>query len=179
MKEGNNDNSEQTEESLTNEENNISDMNRDEKSSIEASIQNQFNELKREYLNTRSNFVNRLLVFICIVLVFFTIAIPTITALAAYFAYVKFEEAQTQMQSRLNDAKNFALAAEKNASDAAQSLKIIREHQAKIKEIVSKLTSKDFSNPNTIAILNTTVQDIVQNPDLSLEDKAILEAYRL
>lgn len=179
MKEVNNDESKQKEETFTNEEGNISDMNRDEKSSIETSIQNQFNELKREYLNTRSNFVNRLLVFICIVLVFFTIAIPTITALAAYFAYVKFEEAQTQMQSRLNDAENFAIAAEKNANDAAQSLKIIKEHQGKIKEIVSKLTSKDFDNPNTTTILNATVQDILQNPELSLEDKAIIEAYRL
>lgn len=167
------------EESMINEDNSVAAKNPNATSSIETSIQNQFNELKREYLNTRSNFVNRLLVFICIVLVFFTIAIPTITAIAAYFAYVKFEEAQTQMQNRLNDAKNFAITAEKSANESAESLKVIKEHQAKIKVIVSKLTSKDFSNPTKASILNTTLQDIIQNPDLTLEDRATLEAYKL
>ncbi len=179
MKDTNNNKNKQNEEALTNAENSVADTKPDATTSIETSIQNQFNELKSEYLNTRSNFVNRLLVFICIVLVFFTIAIPAITAIAAYFVYFKFEEAQTQMQNNLNEAKNFAITAETSANEAAQSLKVIKEHQVKIKEIVSKLTSKDFSNPNKATILNTTLQEIIQNPELTLEDKATLEAYSL
>ena len=75
-----------------------SDNNPEVEPTIDTSIQHEFNELKREYLNDRSNSINRLLVFICIVLVFFTIMIPIVTGIAAYLVYEKFESIQSQMQ---------------------------------------------------------------------------------
>ncbi len=156
-----------------------SDNNPEVEPTIDTSIQHEFNELKREYLNDRSNLINRLLVFICIVLVFFTIMIPIVTGIAAYLVYEKFESIQSQMQNRVNEASKQATEAEKHAKAAALSLKEIENHQAKLKEIISKLTSKDFNNPNKVEIFKTTIEDIQQNSDLSLEDKAIVEAYRL
>ena len=82
-------------------------------------------------------------------------------------------------KNRVNEASKQATEAEKHAKAAALSLKEIENHQAKLKEIISKLTSKDFNNPNKVEIFKTTIEDIQQNSDLSLEDKAIIEAYRL
>ncbi len=151
----------------------------DKNPEIDTSIQHQFNELKREYLNDRSSSMHRLLVFICIVLVFFTIIIPVVTGIAAYFVYERFEDVQSQMLKQVNEASKQATAAEKHAKEVAQALKEIKEHQSKLKEIVSKLTSKDFSNPNKVEIFRTTIEDILKNPELSLEDKAIIEVYKL
>lgn len=151
----------------------------DEKPEVDPSIHQQFNELKREYLNDRSNSINRLLALICIVLVIFTIMIPIVTGIAAYLVYGKFVSIQSQMLVHVNEAGKQATEAEKHAKAAALSLKEIENHQTKLKEILSKLTSKDFNNPNKVEILKTTLADIQQNPDLSLEDKAVIEVYRL
>jgi tetratricopeptide (TPR) repeat protein len=170
---------EQTPEPPIDEATESSDNNPEVEPTIDTSIQHDFNELKREYLNDRSNLINRLLVFICIVLVFFTIMIPIVTGIAAYLVYEKFESIQSQMLNRVNEASRQATEAEKHAKAAALSLKEIENHQAKLKAIISKLTSKDFNNPNKVEIFKTTIEDIQQNSDLSLENKAIIEAYRL
>lgn len=169
----------QTPESPIDKATNSSGKKPEAESSVSLTIQQQFNQLKREYLNDRSNSMNRLLVFICIVLVFFMVMIPVVTGIAAYFIYQKYDELQSQMLSRVNEAKNQATEAEKHANAAAQSLKEIKKYQTKLKEIVSKLTSKDFSNPNKVEIFKTTIEDILKDPAISLEDKAIIETYRL
>lgn len=169
----------QTPEPPIDEETNGSDKNTEVNPSTDVSIQQQFNELKHEYLNNRSNSMNRLLVFICIVLVFFTVMIPIVTGIAAYLVYEKFDSIQSQLQNRVNEASEHATEAGKHAKAAALSLKEIENHQTKLKEIVSKLTSKDFNNPYKVEIFKTTIEDIQQNSDLSLENKAIIEAYRL
>ena len=144
-----------------------------------VSIQQQFNELRSTYLDERSKSINRWLAFTSIVLVFFTILIPLVTGIAAYFIYVKFGDIQTQMLKHVNQAEQHAINAGKNATESAQYHKKIKQHQAKIQEVVSKLTSKDFSNPNKVETFNSTIQDILKNPELSLEDRAIIEAYKL
>ena len=163
----------------TDEETNGSDNNPVVEPSTNVSIQQQFNELKSDYLNARSSSINRLLVFICITLVFFTIAIPIVTGVAAYIVYERFQDIQSQMLIHVKEASKQATDAEKHAAEVAQSLKQIKEHQSKLKAIVSKLTSKDFSNPNKVEIFKTTIEDILQNPEISLGEKAIIEAYRL
>lgn len=169
----------QTPEPPIDEETNGSDKNPEVKPSTDLSIQQQFNQLKREYLNDRSNSMNRLLVFICIVLVFFTVMIPIVIGIAAYFIYQKYDDLQSQMLNRVKEASQEAAAAEKHANASAQSLKEIKEHQTKLKEVISKLTSKDFSNPNKVEIFKTTIEDILKDPAILLEDKAIIETYRL
>ncbi|RKU06936.1 hypothetical protein C6501_17900 [Candidatus Poribacteria bacterium] len=170
---------EQTPESPIDEDTNRSGKKPEAESSVSLTIQQQFNQLKREYLNDRSNSMNRLLVFICIVLIFFTVMIPIVTGIAAYLVYERFADMESQMLNRVNEAKNQATEAKKHANAAAQSLKKIKEHQAKLKEVISKLTSKDFSNPNKVEIFKTTIEDILKDPVISLEDKAIIETYKL
>ena len=151
----------------------------DEKQDVYASIQQRFNDLRSEYLDSRSKSINRWLAFICIVLLFFTILIPIVTGIAAYFIYDRFGDLQEQMLIHVKAAEQHSSDAATKASEAGKYLKEIKEHQTKVKGIVAKLTSKDFTNPNKIAILQSTIEDILNNPAISFEDKAIIEAYRL
>ena len=151
----------------------------DEKPDVYSSIHQRFNDLRSEYLDARSKSINRWLGFICIVLIFFTILIPIITGVAAYFVYDRFEDLQAQMLIHVKAAEQHSSDAAKNASETAQHLKEIKEHHTTVKGIVGKLTSKDFTNPNKVEILQSTIEGILKNPAISLEDKAIIEAYRL
>ncbi len=155
------------------------DNGTDEKQEINASIQQQFNELRSAYLDEKSKSINRWLAFTSIVLVFFTILIPLVTGIAAYIIYVNFGDLQSQMDDKLTKAEQHAIDAGKKATQSEQFLTEIKQNQVKIQEVVSKMTSKDFSNPNKVETLRTTLHDILQNPELSLEDKAIIEAYKL
>ena len=148
-------------------------------SDVNASILHQFNELRSEYLDARSKSINRWLSLVCIVLIFFTILIPIVTGIAAYVIYDRFGDLQDQMLTHLKKAEEYSTAAKKNATDAAEYLKEIKEQQTTIATIVTNLTSKDFSKPEKVAILNTTIEEILQNPAISLKDKAIIEAYKL
>lgn len=159
---------------LVNSSDNIEDEN-----AITTSIQQQFNELKSQYLSERSNSMNRLLMFIGIVLLFFTILIPVITGIAAYFVYQKYDDLQAQILVQVNESKKQANDARESANSAKEYINEIREYQIKIKEVISKLTSKDFNNPDKIEILQTSLADILKISALTAEDRSIIEAYRL
>ena len=156
-----------------------SEENRENQAAISPSIQQQFNELKSQYLSERSNSMNRLLMFIGIVLLFFTILIPIGTGIAAYFVYQKYSELQSQLVLKVNETKRHASAAEKSANDAKEYANEITKYQRTIRGIISKLTSKDFKNPDKIEILKTSYQDILQMSTLTADDRAIMEAYKL
>lgn len=156
-----------------------SDENSVDQAAISPSIQEQFNELKSQYLSERSNSMNRLLMFIGIVLLFFTILIPIGTGIAAYFVYQKYSELQSQLVTQVNETKRHASEAEKSANDAKKYASEITAYQKTIRGIISKLTSKDFKNPDKIEILKTSYQEILKMSTLTAEDRAIMEAYEL
>lgn len=148
-------------------------------SDVNPSIQSQFNELRSTYLDERSKSINRWLAFTSIVLVFFTILIPLVTGIAGYFIYSKFGDLQTQMLNHVQVAEQHAADAKKFASETAEYRKEFEQNNARIQAIVTKLTSIDFSNPSKVETLSTSIQEILKNPDLSLEERAIIEAYKL
>ncbi|MYB66285.1 tetratricopeptide repeat protein [Candidatus Poribacteria bacterium] len=156
-----------------------SDENSVDPVATSPSIQQQFNELKSQYLSERSNSMNRLLMFIGIVLLFFTILIPIGTGIAAYFVYQKYSELQSQLVTQVNETKRHASEAEKSANDAKKYASEITAYQKTIRGIISKLTSKDFKNPDKIEILKTSYQDLLKMSTLTAEDRAIMEAYEL
>lgn len=173
------DNADQTTDTTVEDKVNTQDHNPEDQHSVDKSVQDVIDEIRSQYLQDRSHSINRLLVFICIILIFFTIMIPIITGIAGYFVYMKYQQTQSLIHQKVNETHQQAVEASKHAGAAKNYLSEIKEHQTKVKDIVSKLTSKDFSNPNKVEILKTTLQGIQHNPDLTLEDKAILEAYRL
>ena len=68
--------------------------------------QRQLNDLRREYLDDRSDSINQWLVVIGLVLAFFAVAIPVGTGIAAYFAYTQFQRIESEAQEHLDEAKS-------------------------------------------------------------------------
>ena len=58
--------------------------------------QRQLNDLRREYLDGRSDSINQWLVVIGLVLAFFAVAIPIVTGIAAYVAYREFQNIESK-----------------------------------------------------------------------------------
>lgn len=179
MEENNKTKKTQTDENDVDAVNANSDENSVDPAAISPSIQQQFNELKSQYLSERSNSMNRLLMFIGIVLLFFTILIPIGTGIAAYFVYQKYSELQSQLVTQVNETKRHASEAEKSANAAKKYASEITAYQKTIRGIISKLTSKDFKNPDKIEILKTSYQDLLKMSTLTAEDRAIMAAYEL
>ena len=67
--------------------------------------QRQLNDLRREYLDGRSDSVNQWLVVIGLVLAFFAVAIPVVTGIAAYVAYTQFQRIESEAAEHLNQAR--------------------------------------------------------------------------
>ena len=154
----------------------------DSASSVDADSdvenQRQLNDLRREYLDDRSDSINQWLVVIGLVLAFFAVAIPVGTGIAAYFAYTQFQRIESEAQEHLDEAKRYA-------SEAAQYLKDIQAQKKIAEEVVSELTSEDISKliqPGTSEAsseVENLLQKIQQDPGASVIDRAIVEANRL
>ena len=105
----------------------IDTPNRDQgvDAATDVEIQLRLNELRREYLDDRSDSINRWLGVIGIVLALFAIIIP----IAAYFTYNRFQNIESQAREHLNEAKKHSNQAEEHASEAANYLEKIKEHE--------------------------------------------------
>ena len=140
--------------------------------------QRQLNDLRREYLDGRSDSINQWLVVIGLVLAFFAVAIPIVTGIAAYVAYREFQKIESEAAQYLKEAKGYA-------SEAAQYLQEIEAQKKIAEEVVTGLTSRDISKlvqPGTSEV-SSEVEDILRaiqlEPGTSVIDKAIVEAVRL
>ena len=140
--------------------------------------QRQLNDLRREYLDGRSDSINQWLVVIGLVLAFFAVAIPIVTGIAAYVAYREFQKIESEAEKYLQEAKGYA-------NEAAQYLKDIQAQKKIAEEVVTGLTSGDISKlvqPGTFEV-SSEVEDILRaiqlEPGTSVIDKAIVEAVRL
>ena len=140
--------------------------------------QRQLNDLRREYLDGRSDSINQWLVVIGLVLAFFAVAIPIVTGIAAYVAYREFQKIESEAAKYLQEAKGYA-------SEAAQYLKDIQTQKKIAEEVVTGLTSGDISKlvqPGT-SEASLEARNFLQKTQLdsgaSVIDKAIVDASRL
>ena len=140
--------------------------------------QRQLNDLRREYLDGRSDSINQWLVVIGLVLAFFAVAIPIVTGIAAYVAYREFQKIESEAAKYLKEARGYA-------SEAAKYLQEIKDQKKVAEEVVSELTSQDITkfvqsgkseaSPEVEGLLRTIQRD----PGTSVIDKAIAGAFRL
>ena len=151
----------QTTESSINGDKQTSAKNTEVDPSIEAAIQLKLNELRQEYLNDRSDSINRWLGVIGIVLAFFGLMVP----IAAYIAYERFQSFESQARRHVDEAREF--------------LQKIEGHEKTAKEILLGLTSEDVDKPETIGTLRKVIQETLRNPNSSFEEKVRAEALRL
>jgi tetratricopeptide (TPR) repeat protein len=168
----------QTTKHPTDDETNIEDSASGVDAVSDVESQRQLNDLRREYLDDRSDSINQWLVVIGLVLAFFAVAIPVGTGIAAYFAYTQFQRIESEAQEHLDEAKRYA-------SEAAQYLKDIQAQKKIAEEVVSELTSEDISKliqsgtSEASSEVENLLQKIQQDPGASVIDRAIVEANRL
>ena len=121
-------------------------------------LQQLFNDLRKEYLDTRAESVNWWLEFIAIVLAFFGLII----VIAGYIGFREFR--------RLRD-------------EASQHVAEIRKDRAESNELLQNIRQK--GNAEVFDLLSNTgefeesLRDLLQNPELSVIDKAIADASAL
>lgn len=123
-----------------------------------AELQQLFNDLRKEYLDTRAESINWWLTGITIVLGFFAVVI----AIAGYIGFREFR--------RLRD-------------EASRHVAAIRQDRTESNELLQNMRQR--GNAEVFDILSNTegfeesLRDLLQNPELSVIDKAIAEASAL
>ena len=122
--------------------------------SDKVELQQFFNELRKEYLDTRAESVNWWLQFVTIVLAFFGI----IVVVLGYFGIKSFKELE---------------------SDAKQYLEEIKEHHAQSEAELRKRTSQDFNDPDKAREVEEDIRDVRSAPDPSPVDRTIADIYDL
>ncbi len=123
--------------------------------SNKVELQQLFNELRKEYLDTRAKSIDWWLEFIAIVLAFFAILI----AIAGYVSFREFRRLR-------NEAKLHVSEIHKDKVESDELLKNIRQRGRA--EVFDRLSnSTEFEGRR---------QELLQNSDLSVIDKAIVEA---
>ena len=147
--------------------------------SLDASIQQRLNEFRSQFAEVQSTSTNRLLFIICIALLLFIILIPIIVIFTGYIVFNEIDDVKKSALVYVKTAEQEAIKAANHTKQAEEYLKEIEKYQKQLGGIIGEFTSKDFTNPNKVEIINNSIQDIKNNPEFSREEKAIIEAYIL
>lgn len=123
-------------------------------SSTKVELQQLFNDLRKEYLDTRVGAINWWLQFITIALAFFGIVVVVL----GYFGIKSFRELE---------------------ADAKKSVEKIEEHLTQSKAHLREMTSIDTSDPEKTPEIEKAIQDVQSDPDPSFIDKVLTEIYTL
>lgn len=144
-------------------------------------LQQLFNELRKEYLDTRAESVNWWLEFIAIVLAFFGIVIVVVS----FLGFQEFKRLRTEAKEDTNEIKNHLSEVLRSAAE----LEEVRE-KAEIGEIGARsdeaiqnmretLSAEVFATLFSDAEFEKILQDFEQIRNLSFVDRAMVDAYKL
>lgn len=136
-----------------------SNVNIDPSDKIE--LQQLFNDLRKEYLDTRTGAINWWLQFIATVLAFFGIVIIVL----GYFGIKSFKELEAE--------------ARKSVEEARKLVDEIKGYRARAEEHVLRLTSEGMNDPDEAAKVEEAIRDVQSDPEPSLISKVISEIYTL
>ena len=153
------------------------DVNIDPSDKVE--LQQLFNDLRKEYLDTRDGVINWWLEFITIVLAFFGIVVVVL----GYFGLQEFKKLKAEAKSDADEIKNHL----SKVLESRAELERVRE-EAEVSEVKAE---SDEAMQRTREALSAEVfasndeefekilRDFEQIPNLSFVDKAMVEAYKL
>lgn len=147
--------------------------------SLDSSIQQRLNDFRSQFTEEQSTSTNRLLFIICIALLLFIILIPIVVVVSGYLVYNEIDDIRKSTLVHVKNAEQEAIRAENQTKQAEEYLKEIEKYHTQLGVIIGEFTSKDFTNPNKVDIINNSIQDIKNNPEFSREEKSIIEAYKL
>ena len=135
------------------------DVNIDPSDKVE--LQQLFNDLRKEYLDTRDGAINWWLQFIATVLAFFGIVIIVL----GYFGIKSFKELEGE--------------ARKSVEEARKLVDEIKEHRTQSEAHLREMTSEDFDDLNGGRKVQEVVQDRQSDPISSPIDQLIFDAFEL
>ena len=129
----------------------------------EVEIQRRFNELQRELLDDRADYIDRWLIAVTIVLAFFGI-----------LGFKRFREIEAEARKSVEAAKRY----EADAKDHAERIEALQGKAVADVQRIRDLVTAEVAAQNP-AEANQAVKDARENPEASLTDKAIADAVSL
>ena len=129
----------------------------------EVEIQRRFNELQRELLDDRADYIDRWLIAITIGLAFFGIV-----------GFIRFREIEAEARKSVKAAKRY----EADAKDHAERIEALQGKAVADVQRIRDLMTAEVAAQNP-AEANQAVKDARENPEASLTDKAIADAVSL
>ena len=136
---------------------------------VEEEIQSRFNELGRELLDNRADYIDRWLSVTAIVLTFFGIVV----AIAGFLGFRRFREIETEARTSVEAAKQHEAAA-KDIRERIEGL--LSESEERV-QLIRNLNAEAAAQKPTEA--KQAVKDARKNPKASLTDKVIANALDL
>ncbi len=139
---------------------------------LSVEVQRRFNELEREYLNDRADYIDMWLALIAIVLTFFAVVI----AIAGYIGFREFRRLRDEASQHVKESQ-------KLRNEASQHVAEIRKDKAESNELMQNMRQR--GSTEVIDLLNKdegfkeSLRELLGNPELSVIDKAIAEASAL
>lgn len=129
------------------------------------------NELRRELLDDRADTVNWWLTATAIFLTFFGIVV----VLGGYFSFSRFREIEVEARENVGQSKQYA-------EEAREIIRAINEQKKQAEEATQKIremTSEAAHDPKRAEQVKEVVQQVEQNLEAPLVDRAIADAVSL
>ena len=137
----------------------------------EVDIQRRFNELRRELLDDRADTVSWWLTAAATFITVFGV----VAVIAGYVGFSRFREIEAEASRNVKEA-------EKQAQEAERLVAGIEENRRKSEELLRPLhraTSEDIGDPTKANLIDEAAREARRNPDVSLLDRAVADAYLL
>ena len=154
------------------------DVNIDPSDKIE--LQQLFNDLRKEYLDTRDGVINWWLEFITIVLAFFGIVVVVL----GYFGLQEFKKLKAEAKSDADEIKNHlskvleSRAELERVREGAEDGEITVGSDEAIQHMRETLSAEVFATLTNDEEFEKTLRDFEQIANLFFIDKAMIEAYK-
>lgn len=134
-------------------------------STPKVELQQLFNELRKEYLDDRSEYIDMWLAVIAIVLTFFAVVI----AIGGYIGFREFRRLRDEASLYVAEMQEDVTKVKEGKAEFDEAVQNVRQTiNAEVFDTLSK--SEEFEN---------SLRDLLQVPNLSSVDKAIADAYAL
>ena len=155
------------------------DVNIDSSNKVE--LQQLFNDLRKEYLDTRAESVNWWLQFITIVLAFFGIVVVVL----GYFGLQEFKKLKAEAEKDADEIKDHLFEVMKSreaferAREEAENSEVKAESNEAMQRTRETFSAEEFATLTNDEEFEKVLRDFEQIPNLSFIDKATVEAYKL
>ena len=150
-------------------------------SSVRTEYQQLFNELRKEYLDTRAASIDWWLTFVTIIIGLLAIVL----ALLGFLGIQEFKRLKTEAEKDVEEIKNqLSEVLEKRAElEKVREQEETSEAQTESDEAIQRtretLSAEVFASLSNDQEFERTLRDFEEVPNLSFIDKAMVEAYKL